>query len=267
VIFLMKKVLMCHPRYYQVKFQLNPWMNPKQSVNLPVAVYQWQKLKRLIENFLNLKTVSVKPRKNLPDLVFSTDAGIVYHQTFVQANFYYQQRKKEVEIYKRYFKKRNYKIYQLFKSNTFEGGDFLFWHDKILAGWGFRTAKKAHQKLANFFGKKLISLKLINPYFYHLDTALCILDEKTAAFYPQAFDRNSCLLIKKIFPRLIKAKKEEAFNFCLNALVYQKKIITSKGLSGLADEFKSLGFQTKEIDVSEFKKACSGVHCLTKLLN
>lgn len=258
---------MCHPRYFQIRHQLNPWTDVKQKINREKAISQWQKLRGLIEKFLSAETFCLKPKKSLPDLVFSADAGVVYHQSFVQANFYHPQRKKEGEIYSQWFKKRGYQLYQLTNGFSFEGGDFLFHQEKILAGWGFRTTKEAHQKIAKLFGKKVISLKLISPYFYHLDMALCILDKKTAVFYPQAFADGSCQLIKKIFPNLITAEKEEAFNFCLNSLVYQKKIISPEGLKGLATKFNLLGFQVKEIDVSEFKKAGGAVHCLIKSLN
>jgi len=258
---------MCHPRYFQTKHQLNPWIDVKQKVNREKAIYQWQKLRRLIENFLGVETVSIEPKKGFLDLVFSADAGVLHHRNFVQANFYHPQREREGKIYSQWFKKNGYQLYQLSNGFSFEGGDFLFHQEKILAGWGFRTTKKAHQKIAKLFGKKVISLKLISPYFYHLDMALCVLDKKTAVFYPQAFTDGSCQLIKKIFPNLITAEKEEAFNFCLNSLVCQKKIISPEGLKGLATRFTLLGFQVKEIDVSEFKKAGGAVHCLIKPIN
>lgn len=54
----------------------------------------------------------------------------------------------------------------------------------ILAGTGFRTTREAHHEVQEYFGMPVIGLKLTDPYFYHLDTALFVLDETNIAYYP-----------------------------------------------------------------------------------
>ena len=57
----------------------------------------------------------------------------------------------------------------------------------ILAGTGFRTDPQAHFEVATLTGMPVISLELVDPRFYHLDTALTVLDDTTIAYYPPAF--------------------------------------------------------------------------------
>ena len=44
----------------------------------------------------------------------------------------------------------------------------------VLAGFGFRTDRRAHHEIAELIGMPLISLELVDPRFYHLDTALAV---------------------------------------------------------------------------------------------
>ena len=54
-------------------------------------------------------------------------------------------------------------------------GDFLVVGGLVLAGTGFRTDPGAHTEVQELFGVPVISLQLVDPRFYHLDTALAVL--------------------------------------------------------------------------------------------
>ena len=68
------------------------------------------------------------------------------------------------------------------------------------------------------FGLPVISLRLVDPRFYHLDTALCVLDADTAMYYPAAFDDAGRAAIAAQFAELIEAKDEDAEVLGLNAV-------------------------------------------------
>ena len=63
-------------------------------------------------------------------------------------------------------------------------GDILLAGDLLLAGTGFRTAHAAHAEAQEVFGRPVITLQLVDPRFYHLDTALCVLDDDNVAYLP-----------------------------------------------------------------------------------
>ena len=52
-------------------------------------------------------------------------------------------------------------------------------------------------------------VKLIDARFYHLDTCLQLIDDRTALFVPCAFDEASVALLERAFPRLIEVPEED----------------------------------------------------------
>ena len=68
------------------------------------------------------------------------------------------------------------------------------------------------------FGRRVVSLRLVDPRFYHLDTALCVLDATTAMYYPAAFDDAGRAALAGVFDELIEAKDEDAEVLGLNAV-------------------------------------------------
>ena len=78
---------------------------------------------------------------------------------------------------------------------------------RILAGTGFRSASNSHEELAGIYGREVVSLQLINPSFYHLDTAIAVLDpvavdgHANIAYLPSAFDEASPQEDQRAVPR------------------------------------------------------------------
>ena len=72
-------------------------------------------------------------------------------------------------------------------------GDFAVLSERILAGYGFRTARAAHDEVATLTGREVLSLELVDPHLYHLDVALTVLDDERdhLAYYPPAFSPAS----------------------------------------------------------------------------
>ncbi len=67
-------------------------------------------------------------------------------------------------------------------TETNEGeGDFAYLPEAygglILAGHGFRTEPAAHAEAQEVLGRPVVSLRLVDPRFYHLDMALAALDD------------------------------------------------------------------------------------------
>ena len=54
----------------------------------------------------------------------------------------------------------------------------------ILGGTGFRTDVEAHREVERVFGREVVTLELVDPRFYHLDTALFALDAEQIAYSP-----------------------------------------------------------------------------------
>ena len=113
-------------------------------------------------------------------------------------------------------------------------GDILFAGDTLLAGYGFRTDQAVAAELTDLFGLPVVSLRLVDPRFYHLDTALCVLDADTAMYYPAAFDDAGRAAIAELFTELIEAKDEDAEVLGLNAVSDGRHVVLPVQAAGLA---------------------------------
>lgn len=253
---------MCPPTYYAIEYKINPWMTSQ--VNLKKAAAQWEKLKTAFVN-LNMKVSLIEPIKHLPDMVFTADQGAVYDHLFIKSNFRYRERQRESIYTLEYFKKRNFAIVELPKGAYFEGqGDFIIFKDIILLGIGYRTNLKAAKIIKNLLNQKVMPLQLTDSYFFHLDTALCVLPNNTIMFYKEAFSKSSVEKIKKLTANIIPIEKNDALKMVCNAVVYKNNIVVGKGLSkGLIKTLTSVGLRIIEVELSEFLKSGGGAHCLT----
>ena len=54
------------------------------------------------------------------------------------------------------------------------------------------------------------ALSLVDPRFYHLDTALAVLDDDEIMYYPAAFDRPSQRVLAPLYPDAILADEADA---------------------------------------------------------
>src|SRR5690606_29700511 len=94
-------------------------------------------------------------------------------------------------------------------------GDFLLVGETILAGTGFRSTGDSHREVGEVCGREVVSLTLIDPRFYHLDTAIAVLDpvegaehggpeRANIAYLPGAFDERSRGILAERFPDAIE---------------------------------------------------------------
>ena len=90
---------MCPPDYYEVAYEINPWMSVKRKVNLNAAKKQWEDFYHLLTGALKVKVELLKPVPNLPDLVFTANGGLVWKKQFLRANFRHKERQPEARFF------------------------------------------------------------------------------------------------------------------------------------------------------------------------
>ena len=133
--------------------------------------------------------------------------------------FRYAERAAEADAYMNWFRWNGWTaVHEPEHVNEGEGDILVAGDGTVLAGYGFRSDEAAAEELAAVFGRKVVSLRLVDPRFYHLDTALCVLDASTAMYYPAAFDDAGRAVLASMFPELIEAKDEDAEVLGLNAV-------------------------------------------------
>jgi N-dimethylarginine dimethylaminohydrolase len=254
--------LMCPPEHFAVEYAINPWMNPDEPVDVELAMRQW---KRLGEVYASLgHTVHiVAPEPGLPDMVYAANGATVINGKVLSAVFKHAERQPESAAYLSWFRRNGYTQVRDSQVTNEGEGDIVFAGRAILAGYGFRSDADVRDELTAFYGLPVISLRLVDPRFYHLDTAMVVLDADTAAYYPAAFDDAGKAALASHFAELIEVKDEDAEVLGLNAISDGRNVVLPEQATGMIAQLAAAGFQPVGVDLSELLKGGGGPKCCT----
>lgn len=261
------RFLMCAPDHYDVDYVINPWMEGNiHKSSRDRAVEQWNKLYNVIKNHAIVDLVA--PEKGWPDMVFSANAGLVLGENVVLSRFLHKERQGEEPYFQQWFENNGYNVYTLPKDLPFEGaGDALLDREGrwLWAGYGFRSELDSHPYLAKWLDIEVISLRLMDERFYHLDTCFCPLANGYLLYYPGAFDSYSNRVIEmRVAPeKRIAIAEADAVNFACNAVNVESIVIMNKASENLKSRLAEVGFQVIETPLTEFLKAGGAAKCLT----
>ncbi len=260
------RILMCPPDFYGIEYEINPWMNRNIPSDAALAKEQWRGLYTLLCS-LGADVQLMTPQPGLPDLVFTANAGLVWHDTVFLAAFRHPARQGETPVDQAWFEAHGFKTAALPVGMNFEGaGDALFCGDTLFAGYLIRSDAPAMHWLAGQIGCRVIPLQLVDTRFYHLDTCFCPLDAQTAICFPPAFDAYARRALQQI-PKLIPINETEAIRFGCNAVVVGRHVVTNTGCPELANSLRAAGFEPHETPLDEFLKAGGSAKCLTLRLD
>ncbi|MFD3666002.1 dimethylargininase [Streptomyces sp. NPDC058659] len=254
--------LMCRPTHFDVVYSINPWMDPAKPVDTQLAITQWEKLR---EVYLSLgHTVdTIDPVPGLPDMVFAANGATVIDGRALVARFRDAERIAEGPAYHDWLRDNGFPDLRTANVVNEGEGDYLLTGDWLLAGTGFRSDPRSHDEAQEFFGRPVIGLTLVDPEYYHLDTALTVLDERTIAYYPAAFSPGSLAVLRRLFPDALIATAEDAAVFGLNATSDGLNVVLPHNATGLTEQLRARGFHPIGVDLSELLKAGGSVKCCT----
>ncbi|MDJ0591294.1 MAG: TIGR00300 family protein [Pleurocapsa sp. MO_226.B13] len=265
------RILMCAPDHYDVDYVINPWMegNIHKSAR-DKAVEQWSKLNFVLNEIAQVDLVRGQP--GVPDMVFTANAGLVLGDNVVLSRFYHPERQGEEPHFKKWFADNGFKVFELPKDLPFEGaGDALLDREGrwLWAGYGFRSELDSHPYIAKWLDIEVLSLRLIDDRFYHLDTCFCPLKGGYLLYYPDAFDSYSNHLIEKRVPaeKRIAIAEADAVNFACNAVNVEDTVVMNKASGELKQDLEDVGFKVIETPLTEFLKAGGAAKCLTLRIN
>jgi arginine dihydrolase len=257
-----RRYLMCPPTHFRVEYSINPWMDPTKPVHTDIAVAQWEQLRELYRSLGHAVDI-VEPREDLPDMVFTANAATVLDGRVMVARFRYPQRDEESAAYLEWFRARGFdEVRQASWPNEGEG-DYRVAGAWVLAGTGFRSEVRAHREMQEYLGRPVIGLDLVDPRYYHLDTALAVLDENEIMYNPAAFSPGSQAVLRRLFPDAILATEADAAVFGLNAVCDGRHVVLAHAATDLAAELRRRGFEPIGVDISELLKSGGGAKCCT----
>lgn len=252
---------MTAPEYFTVEYAINPWMDTATPVDTALALAQWDTLRRVYAD-LGHTVDLVAPRAGLPDMVYAANGGFLVGDTAVVARFAYPQRAGEADAYAEWMSAAGYRPVRTEHINEGQG-DLLLVGSNLLAGYGFRTDRRAHDEIAAVTGLDVTSLELVDPRFYHLDTALAVLDESTIAYYPPAFSDDARKRLTELFGTAIEVGSADAYVLGLNVVSDGRHVVMPAAATGFAAQLRQAGFEPIGVDLSELLKGGGSVKCCT----
>lgn len=256
-----RRYLLCRPRYFAVEYAINPWMDATSEVDVDRAVSQWETLVATLRD-LGHTVDTLEPEPGLPDMVYAANGAFSVDGVVYGARFKFPQRQAEAAAHEKWYRADGWEF--VVPSQTNEGeGDFAYVPGPglVLAGYGFRTDPAGHAEAAEALGRPVISLKLTDPRFYHLDTALTVLDDDTVAYYPEAFSPGSQTILRRLFPSAVIADEADALAFALNSVSDNHNVVLNTEATGMADKLAARGYTPVHVDLSELKLGGGSVKC------
>ena len=257
--------LMCSPTYFEVSYEINPWMDVTRETDAARAVAQWENLRQTYLEWGHTVEL-IEPIPGLPDMVYAANGATVVDGLVYSARFRYAERGAEGPAYQKWFADQGYVTQTAAEINEGEG-DILLVGDVFLAGSGFRTDPAAHRELADLTGHEVVSLELVDPRLYHLDTALAVLDSSPGspliAYFPPAFSAASQAVLAERYPDAVLATEQDALALGLNAVSDGLHVAVAPAAVDLAAQLQALGFETRGVDTTELLKGGGGAKCCT----
>lgn len=268
---------MVTPKYFDVAYAINPHMldssGSLQTIDRSKAVQQWE---ALLDGFRTqgLSMTIIEGEEHLPDMAFSANQMFPFykdgHVQFVMSRMKSSFRQQEVSFFERWLVAKNREFYRLPEGLSFEGMGDAIWNyetGEIFGGYGFRTDREVYPWLERITGKTVIPLQLISDQFYHLDTALCILNKDTALVVEKAFSDESLDKLKIKFKNLLYIEADEAQqSLAANACsIDGQRVFVEAGAQKLQSQLRELGYEVLTFHTSEYLKSGGSIFCL-KLL-
>ena len=265
--------LMCAPEFFDVVYEINPWMTAGAPVDTAKAVEQWQ---GLVDTYRSLghRVDLLEPQAGLPDMVYAANGSTVVNGRVLGATFATFERKPEaahhVAWHREHAEELGWLAVRESEHVNEAEGDFAVLGDVVLAGYGFRTDPRGHAELADTVGMPVVGLKLVNPRYYHLDVALAVLDDRPGhgniAYYPPAFSEGSQEILRRMFPDAVIAADVDAEVMGLNFVSDGENVMVPAKAEKLAAQLAERGYVPVPVDLSELLKGGGSVKCCTQEL-
>lgn len=265
-----RRYLMCRPEHFTVSYRINPWMEPAKPTDTAKALAQWQ---TLYDTYVALghEVELIDPVPGLPDMVYTANGGFIVDGRALGVRFRVDERRGEERPFMDWFAAHGFDVVEPLSVQEGEG-DFLLVGDTILAGTGFRSTGDSHAEVAGVFGREVVSLRLIDPRFYHLDTAISVLDpvegpggveKANIAYLPSAFDEPSLAVLRERYPDAIEVSDADGAVFGLNSASDGYNVFISPRATGFEAQLRERGYHPVLVDLSELLLGGGGIKCCT----
>ena len=259
-----RSVLMCRPEHFIVSYRINPWMHPAEPTDTKLAVRQWEELYDIYLD-LGFDVQLIDPIAGLPDMVYAANGGFMLDGIAYGARFQYAERGPEGPAYMDWFRGAGFEVREPVSVNEGEG-DFLLVGDTHPRRHRVPQRRPLARRTRRIYGREVVTLRLVDPSFYHLDTAIAVLDttpgQEHIAYLPKAFDEAS-LAGSSSGIRMRHREREDAAVLGLNSFSDGNNVVIASRAAGFERQLRERGYTPIGVDLSELLLGGGGVKCCT----
>jgi len=251
------------------------WSREANSLGL-AARREWKRLKQKLTQ-LGAAIELVPPVENLPDLVFTANAAVVMDGVALVASFRYPERQPEAAHYERSFRELWARgvidaVRTMPAGVLLEGAGDCVWdpaRQMFWTGYGPRSDKNAASVVAETYGVEALPLELVNPSFYHMDTALAPLPRGEVMYVPSAFSEEGLRqLYERVAPeQRIALSDKDAAVFAANAVKLGDNIVMSSCSTALRRRLEEAGYRVHPTSLGTYHRSGGSAFCLTLRLD
>ena len=258
---------MCPPEYFEVLYEINPWMHREIVADTDRAQEQWENLAATLGE-AGAELEILPPEEGWPDLVFTANAGIVNGRQFIPSRFRHPERQGETPYGTGWFATHGFEVTELPLGVCQEGaGDALPFGDVVVAAYRFRSDAASHAYLSRLTGAAVRSIELVDERLYHLDLTFCPLDDRRAMVAPLGWDRYGAKVMEALVPEPLVLEPHETLTLCANSVVVDTTVVMPSCPPRVGAQLERWGFDVAVSAVDEFLKAGGGCRCLTLALD
>ena len=221
----------------------------KNEINYAKALSQHQNYVHALKQ-MGGKILSLPPEDSLPDSTFVEDTTFIYGKKAFLCSAKEESRRNEAESVAKVLQD-HLEILQL--EPHLDGGDILNTPEIVFAGLSNRTDAKAIQFLSKQISKKVVPVKVLKGL--HLKSSVSYLGKNVLLINPERVDVGPFKGFKWV-------EVKEKDSYVANCLSMKNQVLIPKGYQKVREKIHQHGFETIELEMSEFEKADGGITCL-----
>jgi len=207
-----------------------------------------------------LTRMVLPPAPAFPDSVFVEDTAIVTHDFAVISRPGAHSRLGEIDEMSTILRYHFSKVHQIQAPGTLDGGDVCQVEGHFFIGISERTNPGGAQQLADFLKMHAYTHEFVDirglSGILHLKSAVNYLGEETLLVDPRMAGHPSFQKYRRLVVDLDDA-------YSANCLRVNDIVLVPSGFPRTLDTVQKAGFQTIELNVSEYRKMDGGLSCLS----
>lgn len=227
----------------------------KNQIDYPLALEQHQRYTEALKQ-AGVRIAALEPLADFPDGPFVEDAAVILDHAAIICRMKEESRRGELAAAAEAIK--NHRTLKHLKSPaTLDGGDVLMTDAAGYVGQSTRTNREAVEALAAACGKPCLPVSVNRGL--HLKSAVSYLGGNLLVIDPASIDPSP-------FKSFDWIQVDEQDRYAANCLTLGKFALMPAGYPRVADRIRRRGFETIELEMSEFEKADGGVTCLSLII-